>query len=90
MAAVLDELKPRVQFIDMVGIKLVLKSDKNFSEFIELIKAGHKLEAVRHARKHLATDEPEHLQTIQKGMALLAFSGTTTIQPYRDLLSDER
>ncbi len=60
------------------------------SEFVELIKAGLKLEAVKHARKHLATDDPEHLPTIQKGMALLAFSGDTTIQPYRELLDEDR
>ena len=65
-------------------------SKLNLPEFIELIKAGQKLEAVKHARKHLASDDPEHFHTIQKGMALLAFSGSTTIQPYRDLLSDDR
>jgi hypothetical protein len=30
-----------------------------------MIKEGHKLEAVKHARKYLASDEPEHFQTIQ-------------------------
>jgi hypothetical protein len=45
---------------------------------------------VKHARKHLASDDPDHLPTIQKGMALLAFSGDTSIQPYRELLSDDR
>ena len=61
-----------------------------FSEFIELIKIGQKFEAVKHARKHLATDEPEHLPTIQKGMALLAFPSETNIQAYRELLNENR
>ena len=55
-----------------------------------MIKKGQKLEAVKHARKHLASDEPEHFPTIQKGMALLAFSNETNIQPYRELLNEDR
>ena len=51
---------------------------------------GQKFEAVKHARKHLATDEPEHLPTIQKGMALLAFPSETNIQAYRELLNENR
>ena len=83
----------RTVLLPMCRVTFYVSTANNFlrlPEFIELIKAGQKLEAVKHARKHLASDDPEHFQTIQKGMALLAFSGGTTIQPYRDLLSDDR
>ena len=60
-------------------------------EFLELVKAGSKLEAVRHAKKFLCTEtELEHLSIVQQAMGLLAFPPSTMIQPYKDLLDKAR
>ena len=36
-------------------------------EFVELVKKGNRLEAVRHAKKYLATDENQQLGKIWQG-----------------------
>ena len=59
-------------------------------EFVELVKLGKKMEAVKHARKHLATDSPDQLGNVQKAMGLLAFPSNTQVDPYRDMLRDDR
>lgn len=63
-----------------------LKSNMEFNlriqEFVELIRNDQRMDAIKHARKHFAGFESEHLATIQQVMALLAFSvdtGTKTI-----------
>ena len=53
-----------------------LEFNVRMQEFIELVKAGDRLEAVRHAKKHLAGGQegPEgHLDTVQQ--VLLLFLG---------------
>lgn len=71
-----------------------MKSSLEFSvrlqEFVELVKKGNRLEAVRHAKKFLATDENQQLGLVQQAMGLLAFPLDTPIQPYRDLLDTSR
>ena len=52
-------------------------------EFIELIKKEQKMEAVRHAKNFLSTDDPEHLPIVQQGIALLAFLLDTVLRPFK-------
>lgn len=59
-------------------------------EFIELIKAGRRLEAVIHARKYLSNMEEFQSEDIQSCMTLLAFPVDTDIEPYCSLFSDKR
>ncbi|XP_076057019.1 E3 ubiquitin-protein transferase Katazuke [Oratosquilla oratoria] len=67
-----------------------LEFNVRLQEFIELIKSDQKMEAVKHARKHFAGQDPCHLPDIQKCMALIAFPLNTDISPYKELLSDSR
>lgn len=59
-------------------------------EFIELIRADRRLDAVKHARKAFASYEKDQLKEIQKCMALLAFPTTTDIEPYKSLFDPKR
>lgn len=76
----------------MRKMKSTLEFNVRLQEYIELVKAGNKLEAVRHARKHLAApgDDPDHLAMVQQAMALLAFPLDTTVAPYADLFREDR
>lgn len=60
-----------------------LKSNMEFNlriqEFIEMIRSDRRIEAIKHARKHFPNFEDEHLATIQKVMALLAFPTSTGV-----------
>jgi macrophage erythroblast attacher len=67
-----------------------LEFNVRLQEFVELIKAGRRMDAVKHARKHLATDDPDQLPIVQRGMGLLAFPVDTPVDPYRDLLREDR
>ncbi|XP_025834396.1 macrophage erythroblast attacher [Agrilus planipennis] len=71
-----------------------LKSNMEFNiriqEFIELIRSDHRIDAIKHARKHFPSFEEEHLTTIQQAMALLAFPVTTVIEPYKCLFDKSR
>merc|ERR1719242_1440041 len=72
-------------------LKSSLEFQVRLQEYLELVKKGHKLEAVRHAKKFLCTEtELEHLAVVQQAMGLLAFSSATQIQPYKDLLDRAR
>jgi len=71
-------------------MKSTLEFNVRLQEFIEMIKKDQKMEAVRHAKKFLSTDDPEHLPIVQQGMALLAFPLDTVLQPYKDLLDHGR
>ncbi|BES96221.1 CRA [Nesidiocoris tenuis] len=59
-------------------------------EFVELVKADRRLEAVKHARKYFSNYEEGQLISIQHCMALLAFPITTELSPYKELLEEER
>ncbi len=68
-----------------------LEFNVRLQEFVELIKMGKKMEAVKHARKHLVSMEsPEQLQSVQRVMGLLAFPVDTQVQPYQEMLKDSR
>ena len=67
-----------------------LEFDVRLQEFIELIKVGKKMDAVKHARKHLPTDDPDQLASVQHGMGLLAFPLETDVEPYKEMLRDDR
>lgn len=71
-------------------LKSTLEFNVRLQEYIELIRRGHRLEAVRHAKKHLASDDADQLPSIQQAMALLAFPVDTHVQPYRDMLREDR
>lgn len=71
-------------------MKSSLEFNVRLQEFVELVKKGNRLEAVRHAKKYLATDENQQLGLVQQGMGMLAFPLDTPIQPYRDLLDSSR
>ena len=60
-----------------------LEFEVRLQEFVELIKSGKKMDAVKHARKHLSSNDPEQLPLIQRGMGLLAFPADTNVEPYR-------
>ena len=85
----------------MRKMKSTLEFNLRLQEFIELVRSGQKMEAVKHARKHLSSaSDPENLATVQRAMALLAFcpssassssSFSAALHPvYRDLFSEER
>ena len=71
-----------------------LKSSMEFNiriqEFVELIRSDRRIDAVKHARKHLSTCEKEQLPSVQHAMALLALPLTTQLSPYKELLSPDR
>merc|ERR1740128_1438972 len=72
-------------------LKSSLEFQVRLQEYLELVKKGQKLDAVKHAKKFLCTEtELEHLAVVQQAMGLLAFSSTTQIQPYKDLLDKSR
>uniref|UniRef100_A0A0K2UIZ2 Macrophage erythroblast attacher n=1 Tax=Lepeophtheirus salmonis TaxID=72036 RepID=A0A0K2UIZ2_LEPSM len=71
-------------------MKSTLEFDMRLQEFIELIKKNKKMDAIRHARKHLATEDQEQLSTVQRAMALLVFPTDTIISPYCEMLKDFR
>lgn len=71
-------------------MKSTLEFNVRLQEFVEFVKVGKKMEAVKHARKHLATDDPDQLPVVQRGMALLAFPKDTTLTPYKELLREDR
>ncbi|CAH1404267.1 unnamed protein product [Nezara viridula] len=59
-------------------------------EFVELVKADRRLDAVRHARKYFSSYEEDQLPSIQHCMALLAFPSNTEIPAYKELLDEDR
>ncbi|KAG7160563.1 E3 ubiquitin-protein transferase MAEA-like [Homarus americanus] len=67
-----------------------LEFNVRMQEFIELIKSDRRMEAIRHARKHFTGQEPGHLPSIQRCMALIAFPANTDVTRYKELLSDVR
>ena len=64
-------------------MKSTLEFNVRLQEFIELVKSGDRLEAVKHAKKHLASDDAGQLETVQQACGLLAFPLHTALQPYK-------
>ena len=72
-------------------LKSSLEFQVRLQEYLEMVKAGQRLEAVKHAKKYLSTEsELENSSIVQQAMGLLAFPSTTSIQPYKDLLDQQR
>ncbi|XP_068228765.1 E3 ubiquitin-protein transferase MAEA isoform X2 [Palaemon carinicauda] len=67
-----------------------LEFNVRMQEFIELIKNDRRMEAIKHARKYFTGQDPAHLPSIQRCMALIAFPAGTDVSPYNELLSDVR
>lgn len=59
-------------------------------EFIELVRADRRLDAVKHARKYFANCDDYQLQEIQCCMGQLAFPAHAYLSPYKDLLDEKR
>ncbi|ESO12961.1 hypothetical protein HELRODRAFT_62544 [Helobdella robusta] len=71
-------------------LKSTLEFKIHQQEFIELVKAGKRVEAIWHARKYVSSLEDPLYSEIQKTMALLAFPLDTQIAPYKELLDEKR
>lgn len=59
-------------------------------EFIELIRKGERLNAVKHAQKFFPAFEQDQLPEIKKSMALLAFPLNTDLEPYHTMFDIKR
>lgn len=59
-------------------------------EFIELVRADRRLDAVKHARKCFSNYDDYQLQEIQCCMGQLAFPANPYLSPYKDLLDEKR
>ncbi|KAI8815773.1 CTLH/CRA C-terminal to lish motif domain-containing protein [Fimicolochytrium jonesii] len=71
-------------------IQSTLEFNLRFQEYIELVRAQKKEEAIKYCRKYLITWQAAHMSEIQQAMALLAFSPDTWCEPYKDLYSPHR
>jgi len=71
-------------------MKSTLEFNVRVQEFIEFIKSGKRMEAVKYARKFLCSEDESQLEQVQQIMGLLAFPVDTCIQPYKDLLDKSR
>ncbi|CAG8556075.1 200_t:CDS:2 [Funneliformis mosseae] len=59
-------------------------------EFIELVRAGKRGEAILYAKKYLNSFQELHLKEIQRAMTLLAFQPGTKCLPYKKLYDASR
>ena len=72
-------------------LKSTLEFNIRMQEFVELVKANRRVDAVKHARKYLSSaGEIGQMAGVQTGMGLLAFPCTTNIKPYRELFSEDK
>ncbi|KAL1497840.1 hypothetical protein ABEB36_008728 [Hypothenemus hampei] len=71
-------------------LKSTMEFNLRIQEFIELIRKDRRIDAIRYARKQFPSFEEEHLSTIQRVMALLAFPVTVSITPYASLFDESR
>jgi len=58
-----------------------------------MVRNGKCRDAIAHARRHLApmaTKEPLHMETLQKAMGTLAYSGSSMPPAYQEMFQDER
>jgi len=55
-------------------IHSTLELEIRVQEFVELVRKGRRVDAVKHARKYLADSQEEHhMEAVKKCMGLLAF-----------------
>ena len=59
-------------------------------EFIELVRAGRRSQAIAYARGHLAPFAPAHMPELQRAAAALAFGPGTTCGPYQRLFDESQ
>ncbi|ELU07028.1 hypothetical protein CAPTEDRAFT_123183 [Capitella teleta] len=59
-------------------------------EFIELVRANRRLDAVKHARKYFVDLNDNQLCGVQKAMGLLAYPVNTEVPAYKELLEPSR
>ncbi|CAG9760504.1 unnamed protein product [Ceutorhynchus assimilis] len=71
-------------------LKSTMEFNLRVQEFIELIRKDRRIDAIKHARKHFPGFEEEHLDTIQKVMALLAYPTDVDIVRYASLFDIRR
>ncbi|CAG0917946.1 unnamed protein product [Notodromas monacha] len=71
-------------------LKSSLEFNVKMQEFIELVKSGRRLEAIKHARKQFSAMEEDYTEAMKHFMGLLAMSKDTQVQPYKDMLSEDR
>ncbi|CAH0381822.1 unnamed protein product [Bemisia tabaci] len=71
-------------------LKSTMEFNLRVQEFIELVRADRRVDAVKHARKHFSNYEEDQLKDIQHCMALLAFPTNTEIAPYKEMLNESR
>jgi macrophage erythroblast attacher len=71
-------------------IESTLEFRLRLQEFIELARAGRRMDAIAHAKKYLAASAGTHMGEIQRAMALLAFPADTACGPYRALYDKSR
>jgi len=71
-------------------LKSTLEFSLHVQQFIELVRAGKRIEAVKHSRKHFSSATESQLEEVKQIMGLLAFSPETHISPYKVLFSSER
>lgn len=67
-----------------------LEFNLRVQEFIELVRADRRLDAVKHARKCFVNYDEGQLQEIQACMGMLAFPADSYLSPYKDLLDEKR
>lgn len=59
-------------------------------EFIELVRAGRHLAAIRHSQQHLAPWAEQHFGELQRAVASLVFGPGTACDSYKPLFAEER
>lgn len=71
-------------------LKSTMEFNLRIQEYVELVRADKRVDAVRHARKHFSNFEEDQLQDVQHCMALLAFPINTELSPYKEFLDERR
>lgn len=59
-------------------------------EFVELVRQGKMMQAIKYARGYLAPWATVYLPELQRAMAVLAFKADTQCGPYKDLFEEQQ
>lgn len=71
-------------------IKSKLEFKLHVQQFIELVRAERRLEAIAYARRHLAPWASLYMAELQRAVATLAFTAKTRCTAYRSLFKDSQ
>ncbi|XP_046383969.1 E3 ubiquitin-protein transferase MAEA [Ischnura elegans] len=71
-------------------LRSTMEFNLRIQEFVEMVKADRRMDAVRHARKFFSSFEEDQMQDVQHCMGLLAFPVNTELSPYKELLDNGR